>query len=366
VYTKSNIDSTCLNCGAIIPEDANYCPSCGQKVELIRLPFTHLISEFFESIFNVDSGLLPTLKKIWLPGQLTIEFFRGKRKKYIRPIRLLLVTALLFLTILGFHTKNVFNEFNSREDKWIADEQLLESTLFMQRIHDHYRPQDTILVDSVYWSFLRYAAGQNTLPEPPTYYNDSLRLMTLVLDSISVTSFMQDGSISTEAITVSEIDAIQMSLDELCDYYGIEGFANRLFFKQSLKSMKDPGGLVRYMIGSVLWMFLLTIPSMAFILHILKGLVKSYYIEHLIFTIHAHSLYFLLMALAITIDHFANTKFVAFCFPIYAIWLIVALKRYYKRGWFKTLINFFLLNFAYTFVAIFAILFSGVIRFLLY
>ena len=335
-YTKDTHDSSCLNCGTHIPEDARYCPSCGQKVELIKLPFTHLVSEFFESIFNVDSGLLPTLKKIWLPGQLTIEFFKGRRKKYIRPIRLLLVSSLLFLTFVGLYTKNSINELDSGEDTWIADESRYKSTLYMQRIHDHYRPQDSLLIDTVYWSFLRFAGNTDKLPQDIQAYKDSASIMELVLDSISLPVLLSKYTIGTDGMKVSEIDAIRLSPDELADKYGVKGWINRLVFKQALKTIKDVSGLVRYMVGSILWMFFLTIPSMALVLYILKGIGRSFYIEHLIFTIHAHSLFFVLITISIIIDHYlGGGLLLSLSFPIYSLWLLIALKRYYKRGWFK-------------------------------
>ncbi|MEM8907411.1 MAG: DUF3667 domain-containing protein, partial [Bacteroidota bacterium] len=89
--------SSCLNCQHPLPEDAAFCPHCGQKRTTGRVTFKQLLGDFFENLFNVDSRVFLTLRKTIYPGYLTSEYFRGKHKTYLHPLRLFLVTHILLV-----------------------------------------------------------------------------------------------------------------------------------------------------------------------------------------------------------------------------------------------------------------------------
>ncbi len=91
---------SCPNCGAV-PAGA-FCQSCGQRQERHRPTVGHFVAEAIEGLTHADSRLWRTL---WLllsrPGFLTLEFFAGRRERYLPPIRLYIVLSLIFFVLLA-------------------------------------------------------------------------------------------------------------------------------------------------------------------------------------------------------------------------------------------------------------------------
>lgn len=88
----------CTNCGA---EGADvYCPRCGEKQpDHHDLTVGHVAHEAVHELLHFDSKLFSTLRALaFKPGLLTAEYFAGRKKRYIAPLRLFLTLfALQFI-----------------------------------------------------------------------------------------------------------------------------------------------------------------------------------------------------------------------------------------------------------------------------
>jgi hypothetical protein len=86
---------TCLDCGAPTPDA--WCPECGQRNADLRAPVSALAGELVAESFSLDSRMgrtaWPFLAR---PGFLTAEWVAGRRTRYSSPVRLYLLTSLLF------------------------------------------------------------------------------------------------------------------------------------------------------------------------------------------------------------------------------------------------------------------------------
>jgi len=90
----------CFNCRALLT--GPWCANCGQKHEPEIHTFGHFASEAFENITHADSRVWRTLwALVRKPGQLTREFFSGRRGRYLPPVRLYLVVSLMFFLLAG-------------------------------------------------------------------------------------------------------------------------------------------------------------------------------------------------------------------------------------------------------------------------
>ena len=89
----------CRNCGA--PAPGAYCPACGQETRA-RLPtFAQFMREAAGRYVALDGRLWRTLGPlVFRPGFLTREYFAGRRRRYIRPARLFLVSSVLLFAAL--------------------------------------------------------------------------------------------------------------------------------------------------------------------------------------------------------------------------------------------------------------------------
>lgn len=88
----------CRNCGAALA--GRFCAQCGQAADT-RIPsLRELLGEYVDGAFNLDSRLWQTLGPLAMqPGRLTLEFFAGRRARYVAPFRLYLVLSLVFFVV---------------------------------------------------------------------------------------------------------------------------------------------------------------------------------------------------------------------------------------------------------------------------
>ena len=86
----------CENCGK--PLFGDHCYSCGQPTKGLVRHFSSIIGDFFDTVLNIDSRVLRTMWPLLVrPGYLTLEYFAGRRVRYVTPMRL-----YLFLSIVAF------------------------------------------------------------------------------------------------------------------------------------------------------------------------------------------------------------------------------------------------------------------------
>src|SRR5579875_2310761 len=86
----------CANCGA--PLYGKYCYACGQPTHGLVRHFGSVLADVTDSVFNIDERVFKTLLPLYLrPGKLTLDYFAGKRARYVTPFRL-----VFFLAIVAF------------------------------------------------------------------------------------------------------------------------------------------------------------------------------------------------------------------------------------------------------------------------
>ncbi len=121
----------CLNCHYPLAEMDSFCPNCGQKPTDGKTSMHDLIHEFVHTLFHLDGKFFTTLKHIFVPGKLTIEFFKGHHKRYAHPVQLFLVLgALLFAMIAS--TTNKFEK--QTEEKLYKSRRKVEEKAFLRLI----------------------------------------------------------------------------------------------------------------------------------------------------------------------------------------------------------------------------------------
>lgn len=96
----------CPNCGSRFAEPRpNYCGECGQESR-VRAP---TLGEFTQQLggayISMEGALWRTLwRLLLLPGQLTLEYLKGRRRRYVLPLRLYLTISVLALLALRLVT----------------------------------------------------------------------------------------------------------------------------------------------------------------------------------------------------------------------------------------------------------------------
>lgn len=90
----------CRNCGALA--ELAYCPVCGQETRIGLPTVREFVGEFLRENLAIQGQLARTLVLLLLrPGQLTLDYVAGLRRRYVRPLRLYLGLSLVFFALIG-------------------------------------------------------------------------------------------------------------------------------------------------------------------------------------------------------------------------------------------------------------------------
>jgi len=95
----------CPNCGSAHVEQ--YCASCGQRAAELRTPVSAFLREALDDVFSFDSRIWRTLIALFRrPGSLTADYWRGRRARFVTPLRLYLIVSLVSFLFLVFTAPN--------------------------------------------------------------------------------------------------------------------------------------------------------------------------------------------------------------------------------------------------------------------
>lgn len=343
-FLEANTTKTCRNCGESLPADANFCSNCSQKYTDGRITIREVWYDFVESILNFDAKIFRTIGALFIPGKLTLEYFKGKHISYVPPVRIFLIMAIIHFTILGFYGFNGVN-FNLTGDQ--NQNNLRAATYqaaFLEKL-DSARQQ-------VNQDFKNNPTVKSAL--------DSLRhqFKNAELDTMELgyLDFHWDFTIKPTKLNLAKRDMYDPS-EVIFEKYKIRGVLEQLQVRQSLRLLTDNSSFSGFLLGKLIWMVLLMMPALALVLKLLYIRRKKYFVEHLVFSFHYHAFAFLIMgiALALSATGWFNSSSVdedipapvGFAFLAIIIYLFIAMRRVYKQGFWKTFIKYCLLNLSY-------------------
>jgi len=327
----------CPNCGADIDPGVQYCPACGQKNTDGKITFRELLDDFFEAIFNIDSKVFRTLGGLARPGKLTIDFFKGRQKRYVNPLRLFFVSTLILFGTISFIGQKKINNLLEKEVSAVGDSFKLTAYRHMflheldtvrsevEQQFESERGTASVVLDSL------YKAMEDD-------EKDSLEIN--LLNSRGWSTF------EPSKIRVAYEDLVRYDIEELPEKYSVDNWFGALIMRQQLKLIMNPSSFTVFLFGSFTWMVLLMMPAVAVVLKLLYIRRKIFYIEHLVFLFHYHSFAFLVLALGLLFTTYIPSlvNWITLGAAIYFLW---AMKAFYRQAWWKTFIKYCLLNFSY-------------------
>jgi hypothetical protein len=100
-HTTTASQAVCGDCGA--PLSGPFCSQCGERaIDRHSLTLSHFLKHnLLHELSHVDGKIFRTFRYlVFRPGFLSAEYFAGRRRRYVNPVRLLL-TCLLVLALLA-------------------------------------------------------------------------------------------------------------------------------------------------------------------------------------------------------------------------------------------------------------------------
>ncbi len=339
--------SHCKNCSHPILESAKYCSNCGQKNTDGRISIKSFFSAFFSTVFNLESKFFQTLGHIFIPGKLTVEYFKGRHKRYFHPVRFFIITALLAIAAFGYQLSSKVN----MHDVYLKAENQERNKVMMADV-------DSILQQTL----AKYPRRNSWKPAYDTLFLNLKSRFNSGTDSVDMRRSIMINEIDNLGLKIANKDLVNLSPDELVEKYKVEGFYKRYIFKQKIKLIKDKGGFEPFVLGNSLWIILLMMPFLAFILKILYIRQGYYYVEHLVFSFHSHAFAFLLFALIKILIHFDIPEWIiAIGFGFMFLYLYLALLKVYRQSKILTLFKLLVVNITYFFLFVFFLAFGLIV-----
>ncbi|MXV50528.1 DUF3667 domain-containing protein [Pedobacter sp. HMF7647] len=92
-------EHNCLNCERHV--DEHYCSRCGQPNLELKESFWHFIGHSIGHYFHFDNKFFQTLKPLLIkPGQVTLDYLAGKRARYINPVSMYILVSIVYFLVV--------------------------------------------------------------------------------------------------------------------------------------------------------------------------------------------------------------------------------------------------------------------------
>jgi NADH:ubiquinone oxidoreductase subunit K len=156
--------------------------------------------------------------------------------------------------------------------------------------------------------------------------------------------------------------------DEIIEKYKITGFWRTRFAKRTILFRQEGSAMMHTFIGKFLWIISLSLLPTAGFMYLLYWRQRRYFSEHVVWLLHLNCLTFILfplLGLGVIYQDNDIADWLAAPFLIAAtIAPFIALKRYYKQSWGKTILKGFIFQIAYSIIGTIAFLIGGIVSFL--
>jgi len=106
--TTETIPWTCPSCNTGVV--TAFCPACGEHPLRTReLTLRGLVEHLFESFTSIDSKLVRSFRNLLArPGSLTVAYLEGRRKAFLGPVPLFLISNVVFFAVESLVGSKVF------------------------------------------------------------------------------------------------------------------------------------------------------------------------------------------------------------------------------------------------------------------
>jgi hypothetical protein len=335
---------TCNNCDA--PKLGAFCATCGQEHETHRRSVWRLLHNFIEEIASFDSRILRTAwALVARPGELSVAFREGRTRRYVPALRLYLFMSLIFFVALsaaGIALLQLELDINNAT-RLVADS---HHNVFV--LNDGKRsPMEGFTADdkgNVYFSpsgvSRKMISGMKA--DGRVHYNLGTKPHF----------FSRIGTIKVDPRTEAKI--VQRIEQDMNIGNNINAPLGRWIMQRIASILKalatDPAAVNGPLTEWIPRVLFILLPLFALILAAFywRQRKQYYFVDHLVFSLNYHTFGFaLLLAAAVLAQVLSEGTVSSLVFIGLALYLLLAMKRFYAQSWFWTGAKFVLVGFVY-------------------
>ena len=387
----------CANCGAAM--QGEFCHDCGQSIHSVLKPVHGMIEETVETVLHIDGRIVHTLPPLLLkPGFLTLEYFAGRRVRYIAPFRLMFVLCLLSFFVFHLAIDQISNKVGTHGFPLVnVNDAAIENAATPAKVRTALQKQLDGLQSARATGVLSPAMlDQTDVAARDLRQKASRRLIELGAAPISATSIAAPlaavvakplGNVQAAAASPDDARKAVRQASEPARIAWLPDVVNARLtelgrhIRDNMHALKgsDPAArqdALQRMIGGVFsalppTMFVL-IPVFAVLLKLFYVFRRRLYMEHLIVALHSHAFMFLgLLLITLTgmlstwlRPHAAWTGYaLGWIQALIMLWvptyLLLMQKRVYRQGWPMTVLKFWFIGWCYFWLLMIALMVAG-------
>ncbi len=341
---KYRKEHNCLNCGSHV--EKHYCSSCGQPNLELKENFWAFITHSIAHYFHFENKFFQTLKPLILqPGQVTLDYLAGKRARYINPVSMYIFVSIVYFLVVpsGNHHENEDKNVHTKEAVEVAKKNIdsldLKKELAKDGIHVNGFLDKAVSMATLNFQYSEFKKlnfqDQQSVIAGLKKRNDSLKsdtLSVIIAEYEELHTVKQDSTYEAYLLRQKKL-----SEDEQDNWF------DRLLKKRSIS--------VNHKTATGFWslseevehyrpkQYFLLMPLLAFFIMRIFRKNKFYYLDHLIFTIHGMTAFFILKIVTVPLQQyvFGATSVVStlikwLVFGATAWYMYKGLSIFYKRS----------------------------------
>ena len=333
----------CLNCGTELR--GQYCGGCGQRARGRLISLWELLQDAFGDLFELDSRLWRTLIPLLIrPGRLTLDYLEGRRARYMPPFRMYLVLSVIFFVIAFFDPADDLSllfepeppptpeEVAAQEEEAAAKREFAEAEV--NEVIQELKEEGVI----------------STAADDEAEEHNHVRIGVTADDTDGDGQFSLNVDPGTGECTLTNTEDMPDWLQRRLTKDRMEEICERVGADEG----KTLGKLV---LDNIPIALIVLMPVMALVLKALYPLSRRYFVEHLLFFVHFHSFFFLILTLLVLFARFGDLISLsepATVLPIVAaslyipVYLYKAMRRVYGQGHTVTFAKYVALSVTYS------------------
>ncbi|HTV84562.1 MAG TPA: DUF3667 domain-containing protein [Dyella sp.] len=377
----------CANCTT--PMRGEYCHHCGQSIHSVLKPVHGMLEEFLETVLHIDGRIFHTLPPLMLkPGFLTLEYFSGRRVRYIAPFRLMFVTCLLSFFVMHLAADQLTYRIDHRHQQLV----LAGNGSDFSNDETAGKVQKDLSRDLAALDATRAEnSGPNGNPAivaqvdrmEQTYRDEAKRRLATLNPAAAATAPAAASSAAGAAQKPSSDEDEHEKPIKPIHISWLPDFANRrltassqhmadnvraLFHGDATQRQEARDHLITNVFSALPETMLVLIPAFALLLTLMYVFKRRLYMEHLIVALHSHAFIFATLLL-VTLAGMASTwlkphaswvgVLLGLVQAVLFLWipayLLIMQKRVYRQGWVLTIVKFGFVGWLYTWLFGFAL-----------
>lgn len=247
------------------------------------------------------------------PAKVSLSYVRGQRKRYIHPLRLLVIIGAVFaLLLISNRRKKNFDLAQYLRTMDQVEESIMPVVDSLEKAGAYI---DTHLVDAIHGVI---------------YHRDSVEVVPLA-NASSKAEVPQHPKIASR-------DLAELSHADLAVKYGYNGTLEKIELAAFKKMMANPDEVQDKILSNITWSYVLALPLLGLILLLLFRKNYPYLTQHLTFLAYLASFVVVLTSIGVLLSRWFQFPASLFVLMICTVYSLYSFRDFYQLRWWQSIV----------------------------